>query len=63
MIEVTLIDVLLFTWAAIATAYAFKYKEEALMHKYVIHKMLTDEQINSDLVKSYKKTFEGVKPQ
>ena len=59
MIEVSLTDVLLFTWAAIATAYAFKYKEEAHMHKYVIHKMLTDEQINKDLVTSYKKTFEG----
>jgi hypothetical protein len=59
MIEVSTTDVLLFVWAAAATCYAFKYKEEAHMHKYVIHKMLTDEQVNKDLVTSYKKTFEG----
>lgn len=57
MIEISITDVLLFVWAGVATAYAFKYKEEALMHKFIIHKMLTDEKIRSDLVEGYKKTF------
>lgn len=57
MIELSVTDVLLLGWAAIATAYAFKYKEEAHMNKYVIHKMLTDEKIRGELVESYKKTF------
>ena len=57
MIELSVTDVLLFAWAAIATGYAFKYKEKAHMHEYVIHKVLTDEKIRSELVNSYKKTF------
>jgi len=58
MIEVSLTDVLLLTWAAVASAYAFKYREDAHMHKYIIHKMLTDDKIRGELVESYKKTFE-----
>jgi hypothetical protein len=62
MIEVSLTDVLLFAWAAIATVYLFKYKEEALMHKYVIHKMLTDEKIRGELIASYENNFKGMTP-
>jgi hypothetical protein len=62
MIEVSTTDVLLFVWAAIATCYAFKYKEEAHMHKYVIHKMLTDEKIRGELITSYENNFKGMTP-
>jgi len=53
MIEVSITDVLLFTWAAIATTYAFKYKEESHMSKYVIHKILNDEKLRNEMVSGY----------
>jgi hypothetical protein len=53
MIEVSLTDVLLFAWAAIATVYAFKFKEESHMSKFVIHKILNDENIRNEMVKGY----------
>jgi len=53
MIEVSLTDVLLFAWAAIATVYAFRFKEDAHMHKYVIHKILNDEKLRNEMVKGY----------
>jgi hypothetical protein len=62
MIEISLVDILLFAWATGATAYAFKYKEEAHMHKYVIHKMLTDDKVRADLVDSFQQTFREMKP-
>lgn len=57
MIEVSITDVLLFVWAAIATGYAFKYKEESHGHKFVIHKILSDDKVRDELVGAYKKTF------
>jgi hypothetical protein len=53
MIEVSVTDALLFVWAAIATAYAFKFKEDAHMSKYVIHKILNDEKLRNEMVKGY----------
>jgi hypothetical protein len=62
MIEISLVDIMLFAWATGATTYAFKYKEEAHMHKYVIHKMLTDDKVRADLVDSFQQTFREMKP-
>ncbi len=53
MIEISVTDALLFVWAAIATTYAFKFKEDAHMHKYVIHKILNDEKLRNEMVKGY----------
>ena len=57
MIEVSITNVLLFVWAILATGYALKYKEELHGHKFIIHKILSDEKIRNELVGSYKKTF------
>ena len=61
MIEVSVVDVLLFGWAAIATVYAFKYKEEAHMSKYVIHKILNDEKLRDEMVAGYEQAQQEMK--
>lgn len=55
MIELSVTDVLLFAWAAIATVFAFKYKEEAHMSKYVIHKILSDKKLREEMTAGYEK--------
>ena len=55
MIELLVTDVLLFAWAAIATVFAFKYKEEAHMSKYVIHKILSDKKLREEMTAGYEK--------
>ena len=55
MIELSITDVLLFAWAAIATVFAFKYKEEAHMSKYVIHKILSDKKLREEMTEGYEK--------
>jgi hypothetical protein len=61
MIELSVTDVLLFAWAAIATAYAFKYREEAHMHKYVIHKILNDKKLRDEMVSGYEQAQQEMK--
>ena len=55
MIELSVTDVLLFAWAAIATGYAFKYKEESHMSKYIIHKILSDKKLREEMTAGYEK--------
>jgi hypothetical protein len=61
MIELSVTDILLFAWAAIATVYAFKYKEEAHMSKYVIHKILNDKKLREEMVSGYEKAQQEMK--
>jgi len=61
MIELSVTDVLLFAWAAIATTYAFKYREEAHMHKYVIHKILNDKKLRDEMVSGYEQAQQEMK--
>jgi hypothetical protein len=61
MIEVSVVDVLLFAWAAIATVYAFKYKEDAHMHKYVIHKILNDKKLRDEMIAGYEQAQQEMK--
>jgi len=60
MIELSVTDVLLFAWAAIATVFAFKYKEEAHMSKYVIHKILSDKKLREEMTEGYEKVQKGM---
>jgi hypothetical protein len=61
MIEVSVVDVLLFAWAAIATVYAFKYKEDAHMSKYVIHKILNDKKLRDEMIAGYEQAQQEMK--
>lgn len=53
--EVTFSDVFLFSWAAIATGFALKYHHEAMMAKFFVRKLITDEKVRAELVGAYEK--------
>lgn len=61
MIELSVTDVLLFGWAAIATVFAFKYKEEAHMSKFVIHKILSDKKLRDEMTAGYEQAQQEMK--
>ena len=54
MIEFSFAEIALFTWAAIATGYALKYKHELHVHVVVMHKIIEDEAIRDQFVQDYK---------
>ena len=43
MIELSIAEIALFVWAAIATGYALRYKHEAYMAEIVLRKVIEDE--------------------
>ncbi len=55
MIEVTIADLFLFVWGVIATVGAFHWKEQNNYHKYIIHKLLTDDKLRNEMVSGYQK--------
>jgi hypothetical protein len=55
MIEFSIGEIVLFTWAAVATAYAFKYKHEAYMTEFVLRKVIEDEKVRNQLVGEWEK--------
>ena len=55
MIELSIGEIVLFTWAAVATAYAFKYKHEAYMAEFVLRKIIEDEKVRNQLVGEWEK--------
>jgi hypothetical protein len=55
MIEMSFGEVFLIVWGSVATIAALKYKEDAHMHKYIIHKILSDAKLREDMVAGYKK--------
>ena len=54
MIEFSITEIALFIWAILATAQAFKYREEARKSAFVLKLMLTEDEIRNNLVKDYK---------
>jgi hypothetical protein len=60
MIELSIAEIALFVWAAVATAYAFKYKHEAYMTEFVLRKVIEDEKVRNQLVGEYEKFRESV---
>lgn len=55
MIEFTFTEMALFAWAGIATGMAFKFHHEAMMAKFFIRKLITDETVRNELVTAYQK--------
>jgi hypothetical protein len=55
MIEFSIGEIVLFTWAAVATAYAFRYKHEAYMTEFVLRKVIEDEKVRNQLVGEWEK--------
>ena len=55
MIELSIGEIALFVWAAIATGYALKYKHEAYMTEFVLRKVIEDKKVRDDLVAQWEK--------
>ena len=55
MIEFTLTEIALFVWASLATGFALKYRHEAMMTKFFVRKLITDEMVRTQLVEAYQK--------
>lgn len=54
MIEFSISEIALFIWAILATAQAFKYRDELHKTSFVLKLMLTEDEIRDDMVKDYK---------
>ena len=55
MIELSIAEIALFVWAAIATGYALRYKHEAHMAELVLRKVIEDEKVRDELVAQWEK--------
>ena len=58
MIEVSLIEIALFCWAVIATAYALKYRQQEQGAKMFIRALMEDDKMRDTLVKDFKEHME-----
>ena len=54
MIEITLIEISLFAWAALATASAFKYREKSQMLHQVLRLIIENEDARNKVVAEFK---------
>ena len=52
--EITLTEIVLFTWAAIATGFAIQYREQHRGMSFLLNKFLEDEALRDDMVGKYK---------
>ncbi len=57
--EITLTELALFVWAAIATGFAYKYKEEKEHTGFILTKVLDNEELRNDMVGKYTKWKEA----
>ena len=55
MIEVSITEIVLFAWAALATAYALRYKHQDHMAKHFIKAILEDKKLRDEIVADYEK--------
>lgn len=53
MIEITFTEVVLLAWAAIATAAAFKYKDEARMGKRMLQVFIERKDVRDQLIAAH----------
>ena len=55
MIEMSFMELALLCWAVLATAYAFKFKEDAHRAGFLVHKLISDEKVRTEMVEGYEK--------
>jgi hypothetical protein len=58
MIEITLIEMVLLAWAALATAAAFKYKDEARVGKRLLIMFIENKEAREQLITAHAKFME-----
>ena len=57
MVEFSLIEIALFCWAVIATAYALKYKQEVRGANFFARMLIERKDVRNQVVKAYEKEF------
>lgn len=55
MLEITITEILLFTWAVVATAMWFKHRDDARMAKGFVKVLLSDDDLREQVVIDYKR--------
>lgn len=53
MIEVSLIEMVLFAWGMVATGFALKYKAQEHMAKTILRALLDDEKARTNMIAGY----------
>lgn len=52
--EITITELVLFTWAIIATGFAYQYREQHQSLGFILNKILEDEEMRNDMIGRYK---------
>lgn len=55
MLEITITEILLFTWAVVATAMWFKHRDDAKGARLFIKAILSDDEMREAIVTDYKR--------
>lgn len=59
VLELTLIDFLLFCWGIIATGYALKYREDTLAANMFARVLIENKEVREDVVSKFEKFKRG----
>lgn len=57
--EITITELVLFTWAIVATGFAYQYREQHQSLGFILNKVLEDENVRNDMVDKFKKFKES----
>lgn len=55
MLEITITEILLFTWAVVATAMWFKHRDDAKAARFFVQALLSDDEMREQVVIDYKR--------
>jgi hypothetical protein len=59
MIEITFIEIVLFAWAVLATAAAFKYREQAQVGKRILQVFIENGDAREQILKAHDEFVKG----
>ena len=51
--EITITEILLFVWAALATGFAFKYRDDELKARFFLKMLIEDSKARDQMVDAY----------
>lgn len=57
--EITITELVLFTWAIVATGFAYQYREQHQSLGFILNKVLDDEDVRNDMVAKFKQFKES----
>lgn len=57
--EITITELVLFTWAIVATGFAYQYKDKSDSLSFLFNKVLDDDDLRNDMVAKFKQWKEA----